>query len=148
MPRKIADEELQGRLLRANQILESKRNRLRIEPGIDRRELARRLRQGGDITPRERDLLADLVEGKPTKPRHRPEAASTAIQQDAIARFYLFLQAAHPERQAKSIRSEIEKQFGVSGRTVSRALKRLRGSPERYAAIKDLYEVLEPLLHE
>jgi hypothetical protein len=96
---------------------------------IDRRELAKRLRDGDVLTSREREFPADLCENKVSRKRRRPPSADVALNKDEIAQEVLYSRALHPDRQAKAVNYVVGNSHGVSAKYVERILREL--DPER-----------------
>jgi hypothetical protein len=101
---------------------------------VDRTLLARRVRteQWDLLTSREREFIADLLEGKVKNPRNRPKSAAAEILRCELAQAYMFLRQAHPEWQEKEIVGEVSEFFEVTPGYVRRALREI--TPEQRKA--------------
>jgi hypothetical protein len=106
---------------------------LGIVPEIDRSRLVKRLRDGAEIGQREREFLADLIEGKTRRPPHRPKSTDAAIKADSIAQDYFYLEAMRPEKKEARI-AQVMQWHGVGRRYVFRVLREI--DPDRLANIK------------
>jgi hypothetical protein len=74
---------------------------LGLTPDINRRDVARRLREGRPLREYERLFLADMTDGK-KRPRHRPATTATALKKDEMAQLFFVLKALRPESSAKA----------------------------------------------
>ena len=101
---------------------------LGFPPEIDKADLVKRLRNGGELHPHERKMIADLLEGK--KQNHRPRSFAKAIQRDEIARHVFFNEA----RGWKLPRKVVARRFGLSDRAVRLAIEGL--DPEREKVLR------------
>jgi hypothetical protein len=113
---------------------------LGFTPKIDRKDLARRIRERGKVRPYELDFIADLVEGKKRK-RHRPKSAEAALKADSIAQGLFLTEALHPDWKREAAVATVMKLHSIKSRShVFEVLKKI--DPEREKSMKALAAVI------
>jgi hypothetical protein len=103
---------------------------LGFPPKINKADLAERLRSGGELYQQERELLADMLEGKSQNPPHHPRSLVKAINNDGIVRL-VFLYEAMGQR---VLQKTIADRCGVSDRHVREVFEKL--DPEREKTLR------------
>ena len=96
----------------------------------DHRRLAKRLREGAALTPDERRVAADYLDGKPKRKAHRPKSLRTEMKWWLVRKL---MEAALKAEESvrwpdKAIVAEAIKRYGISRTDAYDTLKEVRSS--------------------
>lgn len=100
--------------------------------------LAERIRAGAELRDDERAFAADALEGKISRPKHRPPRATTVAKRRRIAEFVHIYKHYFDCKQDAAVR-QAEIAFNVSTRQVYRALNELDADPHWGPLIDPLF---------